>query len=493
VLRACGPAVLLMIAGCAITADAPDYPAEVSLERDFRVERVAKAGAVYTVYRSGFVKIEGRGTVRLYRERSDDLLILIPRNPDGAVRLPQPAAALPDILPVERGALGLENIGTGLPRVGQWRERFALARIDARAGLDIVTAPARKTARPPHAYGFDPATGWSRLTLPFPARNYDYGSAVSGDFDADGTDDIALAMHLHGFAAFLATPAGLVEQSFGLPSRSTPPLGTGRVLLTRPQPAGDRLLVLRETMFSGPGIGLQELEWRDGEWHVGGLDVARVAGDRMALSSSTRCGLWLGVADAGHDVPRLWRHEGGAWTERPPTTFPTGRLRVGDLAFGDFDGDGCDDLAVAYSPFGGGAWHASIDVFLARDDGQWARKPVWQKRQRARPTALGFLPRVDGVAGAHLAVLEDDGGLRMFSWRDDAVVIDLDMPAPDWRAGCAGVAIAGGDVDGDGTAELLAAFAGEPSSIEPRRCRNGGGLDAWKPRLAIDHVDDTAR
>lgn len=489
VLRALGPAAFLALAGCVATGrpPIPDYPETVSLEREYRVERVVKktAGA-YTVYPSGFVRIAGGDVVRLYQDRPDDLLILTPIDPDAPVRLAEPAPALDDIEPAARNALQLQTLDTGLPRTGQWRERFTLARIDQRPGAEIVTSPLRKSGRPPSVFGFDAASGWTQLPLQFPARGYDYGSAVSGDFDADGQADIALAMHLQGFAAFLTTPAGLVEHSGGLPSKSAPPLGTGRVLLARADDDGDRLLLLREPMFPGPGIGLLEVEWRDGSWRDAGFSVAGIAGDRMALSAPTRCGEWLAVAATGASAPRLWQHAQGAWTERPLDGFPSLRLHLADVAFGDFDGDGCDDLAVAYSPYGGGTWYGSVDVMLAREGGRWQRLPVLQKRNVPRPSALGFLPRVDGVAGAHLAVLDDAGGMRLFSLENDQAVLDLDLPVPEWRAGCDGIAVAAGDIDGDDVAELIASFAGEPGSFQPLRCRNGGGFEAWKPQLS-DH------
>ena len=484
-LRAFGPAAFLVLAAWAATgcSTVPAYPKTVSLEREFRVERVDKTSAgAYTVYPSGFVRIEGRGVVRLYQERADDLLLLIPLDPEGPVRLASPAPALEEFEPPVRNAVQLQALDTGLPRTGQWRERFAFAQIDQRPGADIVSAPVRKSARPPRIFGFDAASGWARVPLQFPSRSYDYGSAVVGDFDADGHDDIALAMHLQGFAAFLATPAGLVERSQGLPSRAAPPLGTGRVLLARPDAAGDRLLLLREPMFAGPGIGLQEMRWRDDRWQETGFSVPGIAGDRMALSAPTRCGEWLAVAATGRSVPRLWRQVRGAWAEQVLESFPRMRLHVADLAFGDFDGDGCDDLAVAYSPFGGGSWHGSVDVMLARADGGWTRLPLWQTRLLPRPTALGFLPRGDGVAGAHLAMLDHAGGLRLFTHDAGRVVLDLHLPTPDWRQGCDGVAIAAGDIDGDDAPELVAAFAGEPAGFQPLRCRNGGGFEAWKPQ-----------
>lgn len=489
VLRVFGPATFLALAGCAATGrpPIPDYPETVSLEREYRVERlVKKTAGAYTVYPSGFVRIEGGDVVRLYRERPDDLLILTPIDPDAPVRLAEPAPALDEIEPPTRNAVQLQTLDTGLPRTGQWRERFTLAQIDQRPGADIVTSPLRKSGRPPRTFGFDAASGWTPVPLQFPARGYDYGSAVQGDFDADGRDDIALAMHLQGFAAFMTRPDGLVEHSEGLPSKSTPPLGTGRVLLTRPDDDGDRLLLLREPMFSGPGIGLLEMAWRDGGWRETGFSVPGIAGDRMALSAPTRCGEWLAVAAAGRAAPRLWQHAKDAWTEQPLPAFPSQQSRVADVAFGDFDGDGCDDLAVAYSPYGGGAWYGSVDVFLARRNGPWQRQPVWQKRHVARPVALGFLARVDATAGEHLVVLDDAGGMRLYSFQTNEAVLDLDLSVPEWRSGCDGVAIAAGDIDGDNVPELIAAFAGEPSSFQPMRCRNGGGFEAWKPQM-FDH------
>ena len=83
-----------------------------------------------------------------------------------------------------------------------------------------------------------------------------------------------------------------------------------------------------------------------------------------------------------------------------------------------------------------------------------------------------------------VAVLDEAGGLRLFSLDDKRVVLDLDQPVPEWRQGCDGIAIAAADIDGDDVPELVASFAGEPVSFQPLRCRNGGGFEAWKLQLS---------
>lgn len=480
--RAFGSVVLLAVAGCAATgAGTPprDYPDTVTLEREYRVERVAKRDGEFTVYPSGFAKIAGRGIVRLYQQRDDDLLILIPVDPDGPVHLAPPLPALHTIEPARRDGVALVAIGNGLPRAGQWRERFTLTSMDARPGVEIVTSPARKSNLQPRVFGFDPVTSaWTRQTLQFPSRMYDYGSSVHGDFDGDGRTDIAVAMHMQGFAAFVVTPDGVVERSNGLPTASGPLQGSGRVLLSHPAPDGDRLLLLREPMFARPGIGLREMQLRDGRWQDTGFSDDTVAGERMALSADTRCGRWLAVADSRSNSVRLWRFDAGRWHAQALDGVPARRVRIADLAFGDFDGDGCDDLAVAYAPFVPYERWGSVDVYLARAQQTWSRMPVWQKQERELPSAIGFVAQTG--AGARLAVLDDAGGLRLFSRDGDTVWLDHEQPPSDWVKGCSGSALVAGDVDGDGSDELVAAFAGEPTSLELQRCSNGGGFDAWK-------------
>lgn len=461
----------LLVAGCAT-----DYPRKISLDRDYRVERLPKRGTDYALLFGDWVHVEGRGVLRLYRERPDDLLVLLPLDP-GAPTKPWKAPPLEPIRPADTPSLTLTALDTGLPRSGQWRERFDLAPIDAQPGVEIVTTTPRKSGGGPRIFGFQSSEGWKHVAWQVPWRRYDYGSAAVGDFDGNDRQDLALAMHGTGFAALLDLGPATTESSTGLPFTGGVPNGSGRTLAVNRQPDGDRLLTLREPMSNSPGLGLREYILRNGRWQATEFSVADAVGERMEISRSTRCDSRLAIADARRNAPRVWTQRQGRWSEEAFDLFPAAWARVVDLAWGDFDGNGCDDLAVTYVARESGTWYGSVDLYLAGRSGRWQRHQVWRDAAGSRPSAVGF---VSHEKRDLLIVLDDTGDLHLIGGKAEAAQRLRHEPAPDWRHGCRGVAVAGGDIDGDGQEEIVAAFSGEPTSLDLRRCKNGGALQAWR-------------
>jgi hypothetical protein len=78
-----------------------------------------------------------------------------------------------------------------------------------------------------------------------------------------------------------------------------------------------------------------------------------------------------------------------------------------------------------------------------------------------------------------LFTLDDMGRLRAYRLVGGSPELALDVPAPEWRYGCAGSDIHALPSDASGHLRIAASFAGEPTMGQFDRCRNGGGIEAW--------------
>ena len=144
-------------------------------------------------------------------------------------------------------------------------------------------------------------------------------------------------------------------------------------------------------------------------------------------------------------------------------------------------------MAVAADPSPGRGWTFSS----ARADRGWRRSSVWGSPDQGdgRETTALAAGDLDGDGDADLAALSADGTTRLAT-NDGRGEWTLEQtpeadPALDHRF-CAGYAVAILDLDRDGRSEVVAAFAGEPGSEAlfggslPRRCRAEGALRVWK-------------
>jgi hypothetical protein len=161
------------------------------------------------------------------------------------------------------------------------------------------------------------------------------------------------------------------------------------------------------------------------------------------------------------------------------------------VAVADLDGDGRRDLAVTFQSQDGGEVRRGLDVFLgAAGDPGWRRVSIWAG-EGAAADALTALAAgdLDGDGDPDLAALTARGETWLFV-NDGQGDFALDR-SPEANPGrdhlyCAGYAAEIVDLDGDGRAELVAAFAGEPGSeamlrgLLATRCRAEGALRAWK-------------
>ena len=202
------------------------------------------------------VRIDARGEFVLDHEDEKNLYIVIYDPPAKyEATFATPSTVVPSTGPVHdaTGAIKLADVGQGLPHRGQWRDHFAVGDVLGDGSTQIVFGPARKSGGGPVTFREQPG-GWQRVDLQVPAGHYDYGGVTIGDFDGDGRNDLALAMHLTGFIVLRARGDGSFERiEKGLPSRGNPVLfGSGHAALALPaaqhEPAP--LLLLQEAALA---------------------------------------------------------------------------------------------------------------------------------------------------------------------------------------------------------------------------------------------------
>jgi hypothetical protein len=432
----------------------------------------------------------------------------------------------------ERDALRLEPWDEGLPRAGQWRNGFAVADMNGDGHLDLAHGPPRKgpLAEPVIFLG-DGAGHWRRWReARFPPLPYGYGDVAAADLDGDGQMDVVLAAHLTGLFALRGDGAGgFTAWSAGLPVRSrpagrSPPPARGRppaspVVRDAP-PAGplaftSRALALADWNGDGrldilalaegptsvravadgaaPALGkVIFLNRGDGSWqavHGPGalmgdsiLTVDLDGDGRLDFVTDSRV---VGSADLLN-----YGEPGGTWRV---AALPgaRARMRAYAVAVADFDRDGRRDLAVSFQSQEGGEVRRGLDVYFgAAGEAGWRRVSVWAGEGTATDAMTALAAGdLDGDGHPDLVALTARGETWVFvnDGRGD-FVLDRSPEADPGREHlyCAGYAARLVDLDGDGRAELVTAFAGEPGSeamlrgILPARCRAEGALRAWK-------------
>lgn len=511
----CLAAVLLLVVACG-----EPQPRRFEEGRTYR----DPSGAVFTVKR--LPKVEGRWrwldaeTIRyepfqVYKVAAEEDATLVVKvyGPTTSTPPPPPTPSAADAYVAGTATsdrFAVEEIGRGLPRVGQWREGFAVADLDGDGNADVVHGPPRKMLGPPIVLRGDGAGGFARWKeARFPRLPYDYGDVAVADVDGDGLNDVALAAHLRGLTVLKGDGrGGFTDLGDGLVLRAGGPPGEGGRVSSRALALADwtgdgrpELIALPDgpTRFvnapRAPGVsavdrGMRVFTRRGERWSLLPPDPADVDdaifADEMALGDLDGDGtpevvVATNVLGRTRLVRRRtaagWRSDDLRAVLRPDALVPA-------VATGDFDRDGRDDVVVGWSNAEDGVWRTGIDVLFSRPDG-FARRAVAVEDSRRQVTGLAT-GDLDGDGALDLVAVRSDGAVELFAGDGSGFVTrDATVPVADWRRGCAASHVVVADVDGDGADDVVASFAGERVGLAlamTPRCPSGGGLEAWRVR-----------
>jgi len=393
------------------------------------------------------------------------------------------------------------DFGAGLPRAGQWRNGFVVADMNGDGHLDIVHGPPRRGPGPPVVFLGDGAGGWQQWKgLAFPKAPYDYGDVAAPDLNGDGTSDLVVAVHLSGLMAMVQTSPGVFETwSDGLEIVPAGSAGT-KTFLSRTIDTADwdgdgdlDLIALsegprhpkateREEVETPVGIAIYDNQG-GGTWTVGqrlGVEE-ELFGDSLAVGDVDGDGhpdLVAGTnAIARRELIFLARD---GWEAEP---VAPDSLRRGAFVWGidtaDFDGDGLDDLVLALTARQVDSWWRAVDVLLTRktEDGLHFERVALSAGAETSATERGVAVAagdLDGDGAQDVAVGTANGTLSLFLGDGAGGFVseaspELAVPAE----GCRVYGLHAVDLDGDGGDEIVVGTAGD-------RCRGGGSLRVWK-------------
>jgi VCBS repeat protein len=392
----------------------------------------------------------------------------------------------------------------GLPREGQWRHGFALADIDGDGHLDLVHGPPRKGGSKPVIFLGDGRGNWQRWSAAkFPAVPFDYGDAAVADLNGDGRPDLVLASHLRGITAMVQDgPGNFVLWSKGIEFQAG---GGGESAFSsreielvdwnhdgRPDimalGEGPRMNMARGSGRVDPGVRgvIVYLNQGNGTWirSGGSPETHAVFGDNLAFGDfdgDGRRDFVTGSSIVGYKSLVNLGREDGSWQTLAVDALRPGAI-FGGLAVADFDHDGRDDFAVGYLSRELGVWRTGVDVMYSRPGNVWVRRALASEESQDGLYAVGR-GDLDGDGAIDLVALTGAGQGWVFLGdgkggfvREEGTEISVG------ESGCRGYHVELADLDGDGTDEVLAGFAGEGTTPfgSNELCLSGGALRAWK-------------
>jgi len=486
-------AILILLAGCQKSTDrAPPFDTDKVYTgadgRAYRLERLEKKPDGYSRVSKTMLRYYPNGFYEV--EREDDAYFYVRQYVPIKVEPPAPDATYTtEVSPPASDAFSWQPFDAGLPRAGQWRDNFAVADMNGDGFPDLIFAPARKTLAKPAVFLGNGKGKWTLWTQArYPAAPYDYGGAAAADFNADGKQDIALGMHLLGFAVLTGDgKGGFSDYSAGLPRKKS---GESPTLSSRKAFAYDwngdgkpALVVLNEHMGVDPVRGVHDgvVVFRNdkGTWTPVSNETPLQRAVLMAVDASMKK-LALIEAPTPLDAVRVSERKGGAWNLHDVAGFPHGALLTAFAVADDRGGATASTFVVSYRLFMQGAWWTYIDLIEQRE-GRWQRLPLSAQRGAAGVTALAFAKLRPGEFH-DIVVLDEKGEAAILRQTGPGTYTrDHGLPTPSWRAGCQGYGLQTVDLDKDGIDEVVASFAGEASaSTQTNDCVSGGAIQAFK-------------
>lgn len=413
----------------------------------------------------------------------------------------------------EADRLTFSAFGNGLPKQGMWRNGLDVADVNGDGFLDIAHGPARKGTLVPIFFLGDGKGNWRRWSeVQFARAPYDYGDVAVGDLNGDGKADLVVACHLRGLIALIQDPAGRFKLwteglDLELPGRGGSADGfssraielvdwnsDGRLdilaLGEGPRPAGSvdgkRMGIISSFAYGG----VVYVNQGDGTWRRldKGLEHNGVFGDSVTTGDFDGDGRIDFLTSSNvlnrRDVLNLGR--GTEDWERQTVDLVRPRALIQSVAAGDFNGDGRDDMAIAFASWEKKVWRSGLDILLSTKTGGWQRHNQIVEQSKRSVWSLtagdldgdGALDLVGATGDGELWILLGDGKGRF----DREASPEIQTPR-----GCRGYGLEIVDLDGDDRGEIIASFAGEDSALPlpdfPVSCPSGGEISVWRPEV----------
>ena len=370
--------------------------------------------------------------------------------------------------------LTFQPVDAGLPQTGMWRHGFAVADMNGDGRPDLVFTSPRKDPGPPRIFlnqGGLRFVRWEEVA--FPSLRFDYGAVSAADFDGDGATDLAVGVHYGGVIVLLGDGQGrfsAVSDGFTFPSPFS-----SRALTVTDWNSDGRLDVAALSDGPRPGsavhLGVTVFENLGSSWKTTRATVSDATfGDSIAAGDIDGDGL-SDLVTASHrngDAHVVRVGSDGDLTARAiNTTSAPGIVSAVEVA--DFDRDGRDEIVVGYSSLTTGV--VSLEL-LSFPSGSRPVQRLWSEGGAGViAIATGDL-NGDGARDIVAALL--DGRILTFAGNGQGSVERAgDIEPSPWRTGCAASGLRVADLDADSRSEIIATFADE-------NCRSGGGIEVFR-------------
>ena len=389
-------------------------------------------GAAETALIVLLVALVGAAVLRRQRPTGEEL-------EDAA--FPDRVKSEPLVVP-EADDIAWRSVVDGLPTVGHWRGKPALADFDADGDLDLAASIRRLEGSTPGEGLFvwlqEEDGPWS-YGLDGLRRDMGYGGAAAGDFDEDGKLDLAFSGHDVPPHVFFGDGRGGWPRSVMLDAKMTADLAVADFAQDGHLDVATLAFVARQAglmVFAGDGTGAfpRHVEVLD-EHHFGArLHAEDVDGDGVPeLLAATSVG------------PRVWSFD----SELVPTDrsrgLPIPEVGGTDLSIvpHDLDGDGTAELVLAGMMYEA---HPPLSAFRL-EDGTWIEMDAG-------------LPDDEAVFDLAFLSLDEDTTVLAAAAKFGISILAMPEPGRFERAGrlleTEGVLhLCAGDVTGDGRDELV--------------------------------------